>query len=79
MYLCAGSLGCQPKGAKDEINKDLENWAKVGINGQLQGEMAWIKAEDSISDQMAEIVGAIPPWKANEESFFFCNSRLELM
>lgn len=37
IYLCGNSLGLQPKGIRVELNKELDKWAREGVEGHFTG------------------------------------------
>ncbi len=60
IYLCGNSLGLQPKNAKDYIQQELDHWAKIGVEGHFRAKIPWTTYHESLSKNMAEIVGAKP-------------------
>jgi kynureninase len=58
IYLCGNSLGLQPKTAKENIEKELNNWADLAVDGHFHGEDAWLYARKKSKPALAEIVGA---------------------
>ncbi|KFD57689.1 hypothetical protein M513_01359 [Trichuris suis] len=58
IYLCGNSLGLQPKNTKDLIERELDKWAKMGVQGHKAGEMPWAECDLLLTDGQAEIVGA---------------------
>lgn len=60
IYLCGNSLGLQPKSVSTYINKELEAWAKYGVEGHTQGKHPWLPYHEFLTEQMAAVVGAKP-------------------
>ncbi|SDR95049.1 Kynureninase [Formosa sp. Hel1_31_208] len=60
IYMTGNSLGLQPKLTKDYINQELEDWAKLGVEGHTDGRHPWLNYHEYLTDTMAEIVGAKP-------------------
>ncbi len=58
LYFCGNSLGLQPKSVNDYLNKELENWADLAVDGHFHGEDAWFYARKKSKPALAEIVGA---------------------
>jgi len=58
IYFCGNSLGLQPKSTKDYIQKELDNWADLAVDGHFQGEDAWYHIRKKSKPALAEIVGA---------------------
>ncbi|WP_231424419.1 MULTISPECIES: kynureninase [Pedobacter] len=60
IYLCGNSLGLQPKVAKDVLNRQLDNWANLAVEGWFDGEEPWMFYHKELKKLMAPIVGALP-------------------
>ncbi|MES1220334.1 MAG: kynureninase [Bacteroidota bacterium] len=60
IYFLGNSLGLQPKNAKDEINKILDQWGQYGVEGFFKGDEPWLDYHDQLTDPLSEIVGALP-------------------
>lgn len=58
IYLCGNSLGLQPKTARKNLERELENWAAMGVDGHFHGEDAWFYAKQKSKPALAGIVGA---------------------
>ncbi|CDW51987.1 kynureninase [Trichuris trichiura] len=58
IYLCGNSLGLQPKNTKHLVERELDKWAKMGVQGHKAGEMPWAECDLLLVDGQAEIVGA---------------------
>ncbi|MEN2281665.1 kynureninase [Algoriphagus sp. SE2] len=58
IYFCGNSLGLQPKSVKSYLDKELDNWAKLGVDGHFHGENAWYHIRQKSKPALAEIVGA---------------------
>ena len=58
IYLCGNSLGLQPKGAKQALTNELEDWAKWGVEGHFHGRKPWFHYHKFLTDYTAEIAGA---------------------
>jgi kynureninase len=58
IYLCGNSLGLQPKTTKNYIQKELDNWANLAVDGHFYGEDAWYHVRKKSKPALAEIVGA---------------------
>ncbi|PWS29026.1 kynureninase [Pedobacter yonginense] len=59
IYLCGNSLGLQPKAAKEVLNKQLDNWANLAVEGWFDGEEPWMFYHKALKKLMAPIVGAL--------------------
>ncbi|HKB41641.1 MAG TPA: hypothetical protein VKD72_34775, partial [Gemmataceae bacterium] len=40
-YLCGNSLGLQPKAARELVERELDAWATLGVEGHFKEEAAW--------------------------------------
>lgn len=58
IYFCGNSLGLQPIATKDYIQKELDNWADMAVDGHFHGEDAWYHIRKKSKPALAEIVGA---------------------
>ncbi|WP_296702507.1 kynureninase [Algoriphagus sp.] len=58
IYFCGNSLGLQPKSVKSYLEKELDNWARLGVDGHFHGEDAWYHIRQKSKPALAEIVGA---------------------
>jgi kynureninase len=58
LYFCGNSLGLQPKSLKDYLNKELNNWAEMAVDGHFHGEDAWYHIRKKSKPALAEILGA---------------------
>ncbi|TCK67316.1 kynureninase [Winogradskyella wandonensis] len=60
IYMTGNSLGLQPKITKDYIQQELDDWAKLGVEGHTEGKHPWLHYHEFLTETMAEIVGAKP-------------------
>ena len=60
IYLCGNSLGLQTKKASEYIQTELEDWAKLGVEGHFHGRNPWYDYHEFLTAPMAEVVGAKP-------------------
>ncbi|TFV95774.1 kynureninase [Algoriphagus kandeliae] len=58
IYFCGNSLGLQPKSVRDYLDRELTNWAELGVDGHFHGEDAWYHIRKKSKPALAEIVGA---------------------
>jgi len=59
IYLCGNSLGLQPKSVKNHLDRELKNWAEMGVDGHFDGEDAWFFAKNRSKPALADILGAM--------------------
>ena len=60
VYLCGNSLGLQPKNTQKYIQEELNDWAKLGVEGHTQAKHPWMPYHEFLSNNIAKIVGAKP-------------------
>ena len=60
IYLCGNSLGLQPKATSEYIQKELKDWANLGVEGHTEAEHPWLPYHEFLTENMAKIVGAKP-------------------
>jgi kynureninase len=60
VYLCGHSLGLQPKGAHALVEQELDDWARLGVEGHFRGKTPWYTYHETLRDAGARLVGALP-------------------
>src|ERR1017187_8361784 len=58
LYFAGNSLGLQPKKAKQYIEEELEDWAKLGVEGHLEARHPWLPYHEFLTESTARLVGA---------------------
>ncbi len=58
LYFTGNSLGLQPKSAREYINKELDEWAKWGVEGHFLAETPWVSYHEGLTPASARLVGA---------------------
>ena len=58
LYFTGNSLGLQPKSAKEYVNKELDDWAKWGVEGHFHANNPWVSYHEILTPASAHIVGA---------------------
>lgn len=58
LYFTGNSLGLQPKTTKAYVNRELDDWAKWGVEGHFEAERPWFSYHEFLTDKAAKIVGA---------------------
>jgi len=58
VYLCGNSLGLQPKRASFYVERELDKWATLGVEGHMSGDVPWAHCDEHAENTMAQIVGA---------------------
>jgi kynureninase len=60
IYFCGHSLGLQPKAAASYIDQELQDWAKLGVEGHFRAKHPWVPYHRLLTAQTAELAGAEP-------------------
>lgn len=60
IYFIGNSLGLQPKTVKEYVNQELDDWAKLGVEGHFQGKNPWVSYHEIFPQQLSKIVGCLP-------------------
>jgi kynureninase len=60
IYFAGNSLGLMPKAAKQVVEQELEDWAKLGVDAHLDAATPWYSYHETLRDPMARLVGAQP-------------------
>lgn len=58
LYFTGNSLGLQPKTAKAYVNAELDDWAKLGVEGHFHATNPWLSYHEMLTPTSAELVGA---------------------
>jgi len=57
-YFCGNSLGLQPKSVSYLMDKELQDWAKYGVEGHFKAALPWFSYHHFFSERLGKIVGA---------------------
>ncbi|MDQ2919315.1 MAG: kynureninase [Verrucomicrobiota bacterium] len=60
IYLVGNSLGLMPKSTRAAVEQELEDWARLGVDGHLEGRTPWYSYHETVREPLARIVGAQP-------------------
>jgi kynureninase len=60
LYFCGHSLGSQPKAARALIEQELDDWARLGVEGHFKANSPWYSYHELFHDAGARLVGAEP-------------------
>jgi kynureninase len=60
-YLAGNSLGLQPKALRTRIRAELDDWARLGVEGHTQARRPWLPYHELLREPAARLVGALPP------------------
>lgn len=60
IYMCGNSLGLQPKSTSQQIQQELIDWQKLGVEGHFHAKIPWLPYHEFLTEAMARVVGAKP-------------------
>lgn len=60
VYLTGNSLGLQPRRVASDLTQELEDWARLGVEGHLHGRDPWLPYHEQFRAPLARLVGALP-------------------
>src|SRR3982751_4843147 len=60
IYFCGNSLGLMPKKAKQVVEEELEDWAKLAVDAHLSARTPWYNYNETLREPAARLVGAQP-------------------
>jgi kynureninase len=60
VYLCGHSLGLQPAAARALVVQELDDWARLGVEGHFHGRTPWYEYHEALRDAGARLTGALP-------------------
>jgi kynureninase len=59
VYLTGNSLGLQPKGTIEAIERELRDWAELGVEGHFEAKNPWYSYHEMFREPAARLVGAV--------------------
>ncbi|MBX2957489.1 MAG: kynureninase [Cyclobacteriaceae bacterium] len=60
IYFTGNSLGLQPKSTRKFITEELQDWAKLGVEGHLHSRRPWLYYHKFSKKVLAQLIGAKP-------------------
>ena len=60
IYFTGNSLGLQPRSVKNYIQQELDDWARLGVEGHFNAKNPWLSYHEIFPDQLCNIVGCLP-------------------
>jgi len=60
IYFAGNSLGLQPKSVKDYIQQELDDWARLGVEGHFHAHNPWVSYHEIFPQKLSKIIGALP-------------------
>lgn len=58
LYFTGNSLGLEPRSTQEYVLNELEEWASYGVEGHFHATTPWYHYQDSLTLQLAEMMGA---------------------
>src|ERR1700720_2556192 len=60
IYFAGNSLGLMPKAARQVVDQELDDWAKLGVDAHLEAKTPWYSYHETLREPTARLVGAKP-------------------
>jgi kynureninase len=60
IYFAGNSLGLMPKIAREVVEQELDDWAKLGVDAHLEAKTPWYTYHEPLREPTARMVGAKP-------------------
>lgn len=60
LYFCGNSLGLQPQKAAESVQRVLNDWSELAVDGHFAGSQPWMDLHRPLAEQMAHLIGAQP-------------------
>lgn len=57
VYLTGNSLGLQPKTVPEYVQQELDDWAKMGVEGHFHAKNPWMPYHEIFPKQLSKIIG----------------------
>src|SRR6184192_3402456 len=58
IYFAGNSLGLMPKAARQIVEQELDDWAKLAVDAHLDGAAPWYSYHETLREPTARLVGA---------------------
>jgi len=59
-YFCGNSLGLQPRGVRQALLDELDDWQQLGVEAHFRGRHPWMPYHEFVREDLAHVVGAEP-------------------
>jgi kynureninase len=59
VYLCGHSLGLLPLSARDIVNEELDEWARLAVEGHEHARRPWVPYHENLTAGLAALCGAL--------------------
>lgn len=61
IYLTGNSLGLQPRSTREAVMQELDDWARLGVEGHFHAQHPWYPAHEELRGPLSRLVGAKEP------------------
>src|SRR4030088_464075 len=58
IYFAGNSLGLMPKAARQIVEQELDDWARLGVDAHLNAKTPWYSYHETLREPTARLVGA---------------------
>lgn len=59
-YFAGNSLGLQPRSAAELLREELDDWARLAVEGHTRARRPWVDYHELLREPAARLVGALP-------------------
>src|SRR2546429_8977960 len=60
LYFAGHSLGLQPRRAREYVLQELDDWARLGVEGHFASRKPWVRYHEPLTASTARVGGAPP-------------------
>ncbi len=60
IYFVGNSLGLMPKTTRAAVEQELDDWARLGVDGHFDAATPWYTYHETLREPSARLVGALP-------------------
>jgi len=60
IYFVGNSLGLMPKTTRKIVEQELDDWARLGVDGHFDAATPWYSYHETLREPAARLVGALP-------------------
>ena len=58
IYFCGNSLGLMPDSARQRVEREMQRWAELAVDGHFKGQPAWLGYHRQLEDVLMRLTGA---------------------
>jgi kynureninase len=59
-YFCGNSLGLMPRAARGLVEQEMDDWARLAVDGHFRGKTPWYDYHETVREPLARLLGAKP-------------------